>query len=113
MWYTYIFLFIVIFIIFKEEKDNSRAALRKVIKKRKLKGNLKMTELIERYIGKECVIYTCTSSMQITGIIHSCKDGWIEVERDGQRDIINCDYIIRIREYPKNKKGKKKSVVLD
>ena len=26
---------------------------------------------------------------------------------------INLDFVIRIREFPKNKKGKKKSVVLD
>ena len=27
--------------------------------------------------------------------------------------MVNCDYITRIREYPRNKNGKKKSVVLD
>lgn len=72
-----------------------------------------MTELIEKYIGKECLIYTCTSQSQIEGTIKSCKDGWIEVEKNNQTEIINCEYIIRIREFPKNKNGKKKSVVFD
>ena len=32
---------------------------------------------------------------------------------DGKIEAINLDFVIRIREYPRNKKGKKKSVVLD
>ena len=28
-------------------------------------------------------------------------------------DIVNIDYIIRIREYPKKKNGKNKSIILD
>ena len=35
------------------------------------------------------------------------------VENKGQIEAINLDFVIRIREYPKNKKGKNKSVVLD
>jgi len=37
----------------------------------------------------------------------------ILVEKNGAVEAINLDFVIRIREYPKNKKGKKKSVVLD
>ena len=33
--------------------------------------------------------------------------------KDRTLEAINLDFVIRIREYPKNKKGKKKSVVLD
>ena len=28
-------------------------------------------------------------------------------------DVINLDYIIRVREYPKNKKGKRSAIVTD
>jgi len=35
------------------------------------------------------------------------------VEKNGTVEAINLDFVIRIREFPKNKKGKKKSVVLD
>ena len=37
----------------------------------------------------------------------------ILIEEKDNLQIINPDYIVRIREYPKNKKGKKKSVILD
>ena len=73
-----------------------------------------MTALIEKYIGKECLIYTCTSSTQITGIIKSCNEGWLEIENsNGQCDLVNCEFITRIREYPRNKNGKKKSIITD
>ena len=40
-------------------------------------------------------------------------DGAILVEKNGKLEAINIDFVIRIREFPRNKNGKKKSVVLD
>ena len=70
-----------------------------------------MTELIANYIGKECIIYTMNS--QIAGTIEGENNGWISVNDGRTSDIINVDYIMRIREYPRNKKGKKKEIVFD
>ncbi|MBQ2392266.1 MAG: hypothetical protein II306_10970 [Clostridia bacterium] len=72
-----------------------------------------MKELAERFIEKECIIYSFDSSHQYEGIIKEVTDGAILVEKDGKLEVINLDFVIRIREYPKNKKGKKKSVVVD
>lgn len=109
--YALMVIFWVIFIvIIMRERRNIAVILHKIRKKR---GKFVMTEMIEKYIGKECLIYTCSSSTQITGVIRLVKDGWIEVENNGQCDIINCEYIVRIREYPRNKKGKKKGIILD
>lgn len=107
-WIIWIALLVLLFTMLRE---NRLAVVRKHLRNKK--GKLKMTELIEKYIGKECIIYTCTSSSQITGTIHCCKDGWLEIERNGEHDIVNCEYITRIREYPRNKKGKKKSIITD
>ena len=41
------------------------------------------------------------------------SDSAILVEKNGTVEAINLDFVIRIRDFPKNKKGKKKSVVLD
>ena len=38
---------------------------------------------------------------------------FLGVEKNGTVEAINLDFVIRIREFPKNKKGKKKSLVLD
>jgi hypothetical protein len=82
-----------------------------IIKKRKMEDNTEMKELAKRFIDKECIIY-CLNS-QFEGIIKEVTDGAILVEKDGKIEAINLDFVIRIREYPRNKKGKKKSVVLN
>jgi len=72
-----------------------------------------MKELAARFIDKECMIYTLDGSHQYDGIIKEVTDGAILLEKDGKPEAINLDFVIRIREYPRNKNGKKKSVVLD
>ncbi len=104
-----IFLWIIIFIVLRENKSRN---IRRIIKKRKKRGNLDMNDVFGRYIGKDCVIYLSNSSSnvmecKVTGV----SDNWLTVEsRDGV-EIINVDYIIRIKEHPVNKNGKKKSVI--
>ena len=71
-----------------------------------------MKELAKRFIDKECLIYTFNGN-QLEGVIKEVTDGAILVEKSGNTEAINLDFIIRIREFPKNKKGKKKSVVID
>ena len=51
--------------------------------------------------------------VQYEGIIKEVTDGAVLVEKNGKLEAINLDFVIRIREYPRNKNGKKKSVVLD
>lgn len=72
-----------------------------------------MIELAKRFIGKECLIYAFDSSHQFTGTIREVTDSAILIENNGTLEAINLDFVIRIREYPRNKNGKKKSVVLD
>lgn len=71
-----------------------------------------MSEVFNIYIGKDCVIYLSNSSSNIiecrvTGI----SENWLTVESRDGTEIINVDYIIRIKEHPVNKNGKKKSVI--
>ena len=72
-----------------------------------------MKALAEKFIGKDCVIYSFDSSHQFDGVIKEVTDGAILIEKDGKLEAINLDFVIRIREYPLNKKGKKVSVVMD
>ena len=71
-----------------------------------------MKELAKRFIDKECVITSFDGNRQYVGIIKEVTDGAILVEKSGIPQVINLDFIIHIKEYPKNKKGKK-SVVVD
>lgn len=71
-----------------------------------------MTELAKRFIEKECLIYTFNGN-QITGTIKEVCGGALLVENGGTVEAINIDFVMRIREYPRKKNGKKKSVVID
>ena len=106
-----LFFWIIIFVMLRNRQKSVIA--RKIIEQRKSGDDTKMKELAERFIGKECLIYSFDSNHQYEGVIKEVTDGAILVEKDGKLEAINLDFVIRIREYPKNKKGKKKSVVLD
>lgn len=82
----------------------------KKIMRKKLRGDY-MSDMIKSFIGKECIIYTLQG--QVSGIIDTMEDNWITVKRMDSVEIINIEYINRIREYPKDKKGKKKSFFID
>ena len=73
-----------------------------------------MKELAKQFVGKECIIYTVTSNdASIQGVIREIDDGGMVIERNsGEMEIINLDFITRIREYPRKKNGKKKSIIL-
>ena len=95
-------------------RNRQKAAIvRKAIKKRKSGGNTEMKELALRFLNKECVIYAFDNGHQFDGVIKEVTDGAILIEKDGKYEAINLDFVIRIREYPTKKNGKKKSVVLD
>ena len=71
-----------------------------------------MKELAKRFIDKECLISSFDSNHQFEGVIKEVSDSAILVEKNGTVEAINLDFVIRIREFPRNKKGKKKSVDL-
>lgn len=71
-----------------------------------------MNELIQKFIGKECIIYTMNSeSGNISGTINELKDGWLVISNETGEEIVNAEYVVRIREYPRDKKGRKKAIV--
>ena len=69
-----------------------------------------MKELAKKFIEKECIISSFNS--QFEGVIKDVTDGAILVEKGGKLEAINLDFVIRIREYPRNKNGKKKAIVV-
>ena len=105
-----IILFIILYIMFRNQKA---VVARKIIKNRKTEEKREMIELAKRFIGKECIVSAFDSNHQFVGFIKEVTDGAVLIEKDGQLEAINLDFVIRIREYPRNKKGKKKSIVIE
>lgn len=72
-----------------------------------------MKELAKRFIDKECIITSFDGNHQYEGVIKEVTDGAILVEKDEKIEALNLDFVIRIREYPRKKNGKKKTIVAD
>ena len=106
--YSYFIPMIMLFIILFITQRNERVAIRNIIKLRKIKGTGEMVELAKRFIDKECIIYTF-SSQQFDGVIKEVNGNAVVIEKDGTQEVVNLDFVVRIREYPKNINGKKKS----
>lgn len=104
-----ILLFVILLIAARANKD---MALRRLIKKREAEDRTQMIELAKRFIDKECIIYTFNGN-QIMGTVKEVADGALLVENDGTVEAINIDFVMRLREHPRKKNGKKKSVVID
>ena len=72
-----------------------------------------MKELAKQFIGKECIIYTVTDTdSNIRGTIREISDSGIIVEKKDGIEAVNLEYVTRIREWPRNSKGKKKQTFI-
>lgn len=106
---VYIALFILLFVIIYSGKRNEKIILKQIKKMKNKEERAEMTELAKRFIGKECFISTFNS--QVVGVIKEVTDGAVLIENNENPEIINIDYIVKIKEYPRNKNGKKKLIV--
>ena len=108
-----LFLLVIIPWIMRQRR---LAAVRHILNQKKQnKENSEMKELAKRFIGEECIIYTITSNDgSVQGVIKEIDDGGMVIEKKtGDLEIVNLDFVTRIREYPRKKNGRKKGVVLD
>ena len=108
-----LFLLVIISWIMRQRR---LAAVRHILNQKKQnKENSEMKELAKRFIGEECIIYTITSNDgSVQGVIKEIDDGGMVIEKKtGELEIVNLDFVTRIREYPRKKNGRKKGVVLD
>lgn len=115
---SYLVFVVVVLIIFFciRKRRRTAAAVWQIQNQRKQnKEILVMKEFVKQFIGEECIIYTITSNDgSVQGVIKEIGDGGMIIERtSGEREIINLDFVTRIREYPRKKNGKKKDFVWD
>ena len=110
---SYIAVLVLIFVvIIPWINQKKRLAVIKHIKNKKYnKENNAMKELAKQFIGKECIIYTVTGLDQgIQGTVKEVSDGGIIVQKKDGIEAVNLEYITRIREWPRNARGKKKQI---
>ena len=111
-----ILLALLLLVIVQQVTQRRRMAATRHILNQKIqnKGNGVMKELAKRFVGEECIVYTITSNDgSVQGVIKEIDDGGMVIEKkSGELEIINLDFITRIRQYPRKKNGKKKSIIL-
>ena len=105
-------IFMIIFVLFIVLGERRDVVMKKIITKKHKEGNIQMIELAKNFIDKECIIYSFNGN-QIVGTVKEVNGSALLLENKGVLEAVNLDFIVRIREYPKKKNGKKKSVVLD
>ncbi len=111
--YLWIVVLLVIYLCIRKKRRTAAAVWQIQNRRKQNKEIMMMKELAKQLIGEECFIYTITSNDgSVQGVIREIDDGGMIIERNsGEREIINLDFVTRIREYPKKKNGKRKSVV--
>lgn len=106
-------LFYIFFIILLAVLIQQRRRMQQLINKQRMKKKFgkeisRMNELIKEYIGIEVIV--CTGFSSVSGTLTKIENDWIEIQTGRGSEIINLEYISRIKEYPRNKKGKKSSI---
>ena len=113
--YLVIIAVLIIFFCIKRRRRTAAVAWQILNQRKQNKENVVMKELAKQFIGEECIIYTIASNDgSIQGVIKEIDDGGMVIERNsGEREIVNLDFVNRIRQYPRKKSGKKKDIVWD
>ena len=113
--YLWIIVILIIFYCIRKRRRTAAAVWQIQNRRKQNKEILIMKELAKQFIGEECIIYTITSNDGIVqGVIKEIDDGGMIIEKNsGEREIVNLNFVTRIREYPRKKNGKKKGLVLD
>lgn len=109
-YYLFFIAAFLIIICLLQSKRRKTAAIVNHRKKHKAEELLKMKELAKKFIGKDCLIYTIAGNESVKGIITEVTDSGLLVDTDGSLQAVNLEYVARIREWPKNKNGKRKTV---
>lgn len=110
-WLICVALLVLILAIALQQRRKN-AAIVNHRRNHKNKEMSQMKELAEKFIGKECLIYTIASDTNsANGTVKEVTDNGILIEYKGELQAVNLEYVTKIKEWPKNSKGKKKSVV--
>lgn len=112
MQFWWISLFPVIFLwilLFSQRKQTAQII---EARSKKAKGDDTMQKFAERYIGKYVLMDT-VSTARYDGVIKEVTDNAALLEKDGKEIVVNLDYVVRLREYPTGKNGKRKTIIGD
>lgn len=91
------------------------AAIGHILNRKKQNKEIEfMKELAQKFVGKECLVYTVASDSSVAkGTIKEITVSGLLIDCDGNLQAVNLEFVTRIREWPRKKNGKKKEIILD
>ena len=95
-------IWILLLVILPAQSRRKRTVIINKILNNELE-NTKMFELAKRFIEKECVIHTFDGN-QYSGTVKEVTEGAMLIEKRGATEVINLNFVVRIKEIVKNKK---------
>ncbi len=108
-WICYLPLIILFLFFFMQKKATNEIVAARA---RQRKGDEEMQRIAQRYVGKDVLLNTVASG-NYDGVIKEVVDNAVVLEKNGEETVVNLDYVIRLREYPRGKNGKRKTVLSD
>ncbi len=93
---TYFPIFFLWFVIFSQLRRRQKILYIQQILNQTRKENTKMFELAKKFIGKDCTIYVLDN--QFRGTVEEVTDSAILIEKNGSVEVLNLNYVIRIKE---------------
>ena len=111
-WFIY-YLFLMLIILYLQGEGGIRDAAKRIMKKGKINNSQRsagkiMRELAERFIGKD--VYINLLDGRADGVIKEVTGNGIVLENKNGVQVVNLDYVVKLREYPNNKKGKRSTI---
>ena len=72
---------------------------------------MKIEDALQRFVEnkEECVIYFDNGGTVEARVLET-GEGFIIIDEKDSKSVVNIEHIMRVRSYPKNEKGKKKTV---
>jgi hypothetical protein len=93
---TYFPIFFLWFVIFSNLRRRQKILYVQQILNQTRKENTKMFELAKKFIGKDCTIYVLDN--QFRGTVTEVTDSAMLIEKNGCVEVLNLNYVIRIKE---------------
>ncbi len=93
------YLWLILFLTSSSQRRRKTVIMRNIIQKNRTE-NKEMFELAKRFIEKECVIYTFDGN-QYLGTVKEVTEGAMMIEKKGNAEAINLNFVVKIKEIKK------------
>ena len=99
IWVVFVAVMIILWMAWRRAVQHRRRRNR-----RRRAGNMSQT-IIEQLLGKRCM-FDMEGLTSVTGVLEKLDGNWLSLRMDDKLELVNLDYVTRIRELPEKKRRK-------